>query len=161
MCDYSLHAVRNRPAVEGEPLEVYCFPTGSLGLVSETDLRSNPPSPARAASRWWEAFKEWFGLIPTPSAVCLQPGTRLVLREIPEPLQREFKVGEDEEVVFTKLNLQSTNYRDAIRFRNGQELLIQRLPVGQRIDVLSAAVSAEQWQRLLPEPAREMARLVH
>ena len=39
MCDYSLMAVPNRLAQEGEELVTHRFPTGSLGLASPPDLR--------------------------------------------------------------------------------------------------------------------------
>jgi hypothetical protein len=44
-----------------------------------------------------------------------------------------------QEVTFTQIGV--SGYRDAIRFANGTELLLQRLSVGQRIRVL--ALSAE------------------
>jgi len=39
MCDYSLMAVPNRLAQEGEELVAHRFPTGSLGLASPADLK--------------------------------------------------------------------------------------------------------------------------
>ena len=41
MCDYSLMAVPNRLAEDGEDLVVYRFPTGSLGLASPSDFYSS------------------------------------------------------------------------------------------------------------------------
>ena len=50
MCDYSLHAVKNRLANEGEQLFIHKFHTGSKGLASVTDLRNlEKPAPAARA----------------------------------------------------------------------------------------------------------------
>src|SRR5437899_13064216 len=74
MCDYSLAGLPSRLAVEGEQLVVHRFPTGSLGLAS----------PCPSVSRW-RATKQ----IP---AVCIPPGARLLLRDIPKGLQQQFSV---------------------------------------------------------------------
>ena len=86
MCDYSLAGIPSRLAVEGEQLVVHRFPTGSLGLAS----------PCASAS------KQWFPK-QTP-AVCVPPGARLLLKEIPKCLQREIGVGPAEEVIFVQLS---------------------------------------------------------
>src|ERR1700689_2479762 len=39
MCDYSLMAVPNRLAAEGEDLIAHRFPTGSMGLASPVELK--------------------------------------------------------------------------------------------------------------------------
>lgn len=158
MCDYSLHNVRNRLAVEGEPLQVHRFPTGSLGLACPADLR---PSIARLSSQardgWRQTVMNWFSpTLPTP-AVCVPPGAQLVLREIPRPLQKRLGVGAEEEVTFTQLSAVADRYRDAIRFHNGQEILIQELPVGLQLDVLCLSVSNEEDQRMPTEAFQSVA----
>ncbi len=47
MCDYSLMTVPNRLAREGEKLIFHRFPTGSMGLASQSDF--DPVSKSRAA----------------------------------------------------------------------------------------------------------------
>src|SRR5437899_3399451 len=114
MCDYSLAGIPNRLAVEGEHLVVHRF-AASVGLAS-------PCSPlAQSCS--------------TP-AVCVPPGARLLLRDIPEDLQSRIHVGASEEVTFVQLGAIAYQYRDAVRFTNGQEILLQKLKCGQRVDVL-------------------------
>lgn len=148
MCDYSLHNVRTRLAVEGEPLEVHRFTTGSLGLASPAELRPALSSPiAGQRQNWWQTIKNWFGAEPPVAAVCIPPGAQLVARDIPETLQQKLGVGPDEEVTFVQLSPETLGYRDAIRFDNGQEILIQRLPVGLRMDVLSLSASDERQIR--------------
>src|SRR5438270_9034558 len=84
MCDYSLMAVPNRLAREGEELVAHRFPTGSLGLAAPDDLKklAGPAAPARRT--WWNAVKEFLNppkMEPVP-AVCIPPGARLELRDI-------------------------------------------------------------------------------
>ncbi len=119
MCDYSLAGIQSRLAVEGEQLVVHRFPTGSLGLAS----------PCPSVSRWWSAQQ-------TP-AVCVPPGARLLFRDIPKDLQQQFGVGGTEEVTFVQLSATPYQYRDAVRFSNGREILLQKLHCGQQVDVLS------------------------
>src|SRR5579872_4877848 len=108
MCDYSLAGLPSRLAVEGEHLVVHRFPTGTLGLAS----------PCPSLSRWWSAKQ-------TP-AVCVPPGARLLLRDIPKNLQQQFGVGGAEEVTFVQLSATLYQFRDAFRFSKGQEILLQK-----------------------------------
>jgi len=114
MCDYSLAGVPNRLAVEGEQLVVHPFPTGSVGLASPCSSLSS---------------KE--------TAVCIPPGARLRLRDIPQALQ--LGLNATEEVTFVQLSAEAYQYRDAVRFQNGREILLQRLGCGQQVEVLSLA----------------------
>ena len=75
MCDYSLAHFPNRLAVEGEQLVVHRFRTGTLGLT-----------PARFS------LKQIFSPDSTP-AVCVPPGARLLLQDLPERLQQALNVG--------------------------------------------------------------------
>ena len=65
MCDYSLAGIPNRLATEGEQLMVYRFSTGARGLTS----------PNASLWRFWSK--------QTP-AVCVPPGARLLLNDIPK-----------------------------------------------------------------------------
>ena len=141
MCDYSLHALPNRLAVEGEPLLLHRFPTGTLGLASPSDLCAPAEPLDRARTGWWSRVKSWLSLSgkkPIP-AVCVPPGAQLVLRDIPQYLQQQFGVGDEEEVTFAQLSADAYSYRDAVRFNNGREVLLQKLAVGQRVDILCLA----------------------
>ena len=87
MCDYSLAHFPNRLAVEGEELVIHRFATRTLGLA-----------PGRCG---------WKQLL-SPSrlpAVCVPPGARLRLYDIPEDLQRRLGVGAIEEVTFIEQSL--------------------------------------------------------
>jgi hypothetical protein len=119
MCDYSLAHFPNRLAVEGEQLVVHRFASGSRGLVS--------PDPG---------LKELVFRCST-TVVCVPPGARLLLRDIPTPLQQQLGVGEVEEVTFVEQSAEAFRYRDAVRFSNGREVLLQYLHFGQRVEVLS------------------------
>jgi hypothetical protein len=128
MCDYSLAEVRTRLAVEGEDLTVYRFPTGTLGFTSLAELEQRPEM------RGW---RSWFSVRPTPCAVCIPPGARLVLRDIPARLQSGLGLGTEEEVVFIQIGMDAGRHRDAVRFCNNKELLLQRLAEGQRARMVS------------------------
>ena len=133
MCDYSLAGIPSRLATERERLTVYRFSTGALGLTS----------PERCRWRFWSK--------QTP-AVCVPPGARLLLRDIPKDLQRQFRVDATEEVTFVQLSAEAYQYRDAVRFRNGREALLQRLRCGQRVEVLSLCSSeSREEEHLRPE----------
>ena len=148
MCDYSLHNVNQRLAVEGEPLQVYKFPTGSLGLASPAELRPISTSPQGRTS-WWQTIKAWFSVPPPVCAVCVPPGARLVLRDIPQSLQLRLDVSAEEEVTFVQLRPELTGYRDAVRFQNGKEILLQQLPVGLELDLLGLTGFDEGLPQLL------------
>lgn len=150
MCDYSLMGFPNRLAVTGEELVVHRFPTNSLGLVSPSNLTpvancSQPPSRV-----FWPVLKSWLKIqTPTPVvAVCIPPGSKLLLHDIPPHLRDRLKVGSVEEVTFTQITSDAYEHRDAVRFGNGCELLLQRLIVGQRAVVVSVAAEPIRMVRI-------------
>src|SRR5580704_15548905 len=98
MCDYSLARVPNRLAEEGEQLVVHRFDTYTLGL-------------APAHRRLWDIL-----LRPNPPAVCVPPGARLRLRDIPRAWQRGQGLAAVEEVTFVQLSAEVFIHRDAVRF---------------------------------------------
>ena len=110
MCDYSLYTLHSRLATECEQLVVHRFQTGSVGLASPSDLMT---------------------------AVCIPPGARLFLRDIPEPLKIQFGLQSEEEVIFEQRSFEARTHRDVVRFANGSQLSLQRLQEGQRVDVIS------------------------
>ena len=129
MCDYSLAHFPNRLAVEGEQLIVHRFGSGTLGLA-----------PAQIGLK-----QLLFGGRP---AVCVPPGARLRLRDIPEYLQQSLDVSAVEEVTFVEKSLEAFAYRDGVRFANGREVLLQRLQCGQRVEVLSLDSVESEPERL-------------
>ena len=128
MCDYSLAGLPNRLAVEGEQLVVHRFETGAMGLA---------PSSL--------GLKHFHFPFRTP-AVCIPPGARLRLHDIPAHLQQRLGVGEVEDVSFVQQNAEAFSYRDAVRFRNGKEILLQFLRLGQRVDVLRLTSATDEEQ---------------
>jgi hypothetical protein len=138
-------AVPNRLAQEGEELVTHRFPTGSLGLASPGDLKraADPPAPTRKS--FWCVLKEFFNppkTEPVP-AVCIPPGARLRLNDIPARLQQEFGVNGSEEVTFTQITAAVNSYRDAVRFPNGREVRLQELREGQHVQVLDLSMAGE------------------
>ncbi|MCC6861521.1 MAG: hypothetical protein IT158_23330 [Bryobacterales bacterium] len=140
MCDYSLHSVPNRLAREGEDLVVHRFSTGSIGLAPPEEVRRAREPQVRPRG-FWAAVKSFFnpdGDHPVP-AVCIPPGARLMLQDIPESLRNNLGVSAQEEVTFTEITAAAFTYRDAVRFANGKEVRLQALREGQRVRVLSLA----------------------
>ena len=154
MCDYSLFAIPNRLATEQEDLVAHRFPTGSMGLASPTDLRRNAELRQDAPAGIWSTIKSFFSMPrmePVP-AVCIPPGARLSLQDIPHRVQQEFGVGPQEEVAFVQTSVSVNTYRDAIRFVNGRELNLQELREGQRVRVLSLALAEPMAAHIEEEP---------
>jgi hypothetical protein len=139
MCDYSLHVYPNRLAMDGEDLVVHRFGGASLGLASLADLRTVVA--CTECDTLWSKVKHWFKAQWEPQqnvpAVCVPPGARLMLADIPRGLRRELGVGEIEEVKFVQVDVEANVYHDAVRFENGQQILLQALDEGQRVKVLS------------------------
>ena len=133
MCDYSLMGLPTRLAAEREELVVHRFPTGTIGLASPLDLTGRRTDEA--------------------PAVCIPPGTRLLLRDIPILLRCKLKVDGEEEVTFTQITAAANSHRDAVRFGDGREVRLQELTVGQRVRLLgipperdSRPTAATRWE---------------
>ena len=103
MCDYSLELYRSRPAAQEEQYTLHRFPSGTMGFVAGTDCET---------------------------AVCMPAGARLSLQGINETVQRAFSIGPGEEVTMTRLEVTGHAHRDAVRFGNGREVLLQSLNAG-------------------------------
>jgi hypothetical protein len=103
MCDYSLELYRSRPAAQEEQYTLHRFPSGTMGFVAGTDCET---------------------------AVCMPAGARLSLEGINETVQRAFSIGPAEQVTMTRLEVTGHAHRDAVRFANGREVLLQSLNAG-------------------------------
>jgi len=162
MCDYSLMAVPNRLAQEGEELVAHRFPSGALGLACPADLRRVTECKPAQKRGFWCAVKDFFNppkAEPVP-AVCIPPGARLRLQDIPARLQHELSVGSVEDVTFTQISAAVNSYRDAVRFANGREVRLQELREGQRVTVLDLSVAEElDLDRLREERAEYSYRV--
>jgi hypothetical protein len=159
MCDYSLMAVPNRLAAEGEDLIAHRFPTGSLGLASPAELKhASDPMKAQVKGIWTKVKNFFSPPVWHPvAAVCIPPGARLWLGDIPDHMQRTLKVGPEEEVVFTQISAAVNSYRDAVRFSNGRQVRLQELREGQRVKVLDLSL-AEAFEPVIEEYARPFPR---
>jgi hypothetical protein len=146
--------VPNRLANQGEELVIHRFPTGSLGFASPADLCTGK-QPQTKLEGVWSMLRKLLNPLPKAEAVpavCIPPGARLMLRDIPTRVQREFGIGATEEVTVTQLSASEYAYRDAIRFKNGREVLLQKLCEGWRAKVLDLSV-AEAFE--LPQARSE------
>jgi hypothetical protein len=136
-------AVPNRLAVEQEDLVAHRFPTGSMGLASPADLRRIADPPRHQTRSFWSAVRSFFNPPRTEpvAAVCIPPGARLLLQDIPARLQNELNVSAAEEVVFTQITATVNSYRDSVRFKNGRVIRLQELREGQRVKVLDLSLA--------------------
>jgi hypothetical protein len=141
MCDYSLQGLPNRLAVAGEQLVTHRFPTGSIGMASPLDLAaSENPSGGEEHRGFWSVIKSWFDPrleMDRVAAVCIPPGARLKMSRVPEKMQRGYELRPAEEVRFVQLSADVYQYRDAIRFDNGCQQILQSLPEGVPFEVIS------------------------
>ena len=151
MCDYSLYTIQNRLAEEGEELVLHKFETGTLGFTSAADLQRAERTAAPHPDTFWATMKTWLFGRNTPRfpAVCVPPGARLLLTDLPAKVQTSLRLQPCEIVVFTEISDRSYSYRDALLLPNGTRVLLQELPVGLHAVVLS--MSGEPRTR----PARE------
>jgi len=139
-------AIPNRVAVSGDDLVVHRFEAGSVGLASAFDLRRGLEHRKAQSHGFWSKLNEFFNPPGSQStlAVCIPPGARLLVRDIPSKLQHECGFQEVEEAVFTQVTAEVNAFRDAVRFHNGVEVLLQRLHEGQRVRVLDLSSAEEQ-----------------
>jgi hypothetical protein len=91
---------------------------------------------------FWKRMRAWFRS-ETPCAVCLPPGAKLVLRDVPESLRTASGRDNDEIVEFTQSGSQY-EYRDGVQFSSGTRILLQQLPPGLEADVLNLKPTASR-----------------
>jgi hypothetical protein len=136
----------NRLANEGEVLVTHKFSTGSIGFVSSMDLCA--PSvvrPQRVDVSFWSRVKNWFAAPPSRlqiPAVCIPPGARLRVQCVPATAQRVLRVEPGDDVIFTEITATWNQFRDGLRMKDGQEILLQSLGEGVEVQVVNLA-SAE------------------
>jgi hypothetical protein len=145
-------ALENRLAECGDELLTHRFEFGTTGLAPATEVCEMIRRRAEPVQGFWAKMRRF--LNPPAdccTVVCIPPGARLLLCGLPEKLQRKQKLDSaKQEVVFTQLDRR--DYRDAVRFGNGRELSLQKLPEGLRVRVL--ALSAETVETVQEELVR-------
>ena len=130
MCDFSLHAVRSRPAKVGDKLTTRMFISGTTGFCAPED---------------------------NGMAVCLLPGTELsfadeVRRATDWPWKRPISY---KTAVFRQINKSNRcTHHDALEFPDGQLVLLTLLTAGQQATVLQLPADPQKAQE---EPAANRA----
>jgi hypothetical protein len=119
MCDFSLHAVRSRPAKVGDKLTTRLFNSGTRGFCASED---------------------------EGMAVCLLPGTELSFAEAVRRSPRwpwNTNVINYKTAIFRQINkeVQHTHH-DALEFPTGQIVLLTLLEEGQQATVLQLPTTA-------------------
>lgn len=150
MCDYSLMTFPNRLANEGEILVTHKFSTGSIGFVSAVELCTVQPDPQCTNVEFWSKVKAWFAGPTVRSAVpavCIPPGARLKVQAVPERTRQVFQAKPGDEVIFTETTATWGQFRDALRIKPNQEILLQSLGEGLQVQVVSLASSHDAPER--------------
>lgn len=88
---------------------------------------------------------------PEIPAVCVPPGARLFIADVPLELRNSLRIGPSDIAVFTETSNQPYSYRDALLFSSGKCVLLQYLTEGLRAFVLSTSLPEE----IVPEPVLE------
>jgi hypothetical protein len=101
MCDYSLESFSTLPARKGQRYVLDRFSTGSKGFTTSPGCGT---------------------------AVCIPADSRLHIEGIADDVQRRYGIGPKEDA--TMGHFEVGRYRDAVRFSNGQEVLLQFLNPG-------------------------------
>src|SRR5437867_2365701 len=126
MCWFSAdRRIATRKAIEGEELVIHDFPGNH--------------------NRWLVSAQN------RQKAVCLADGCKLRLNSIPEEMQRRLRVGSEAVAEFREVYqpaptslferiLPRPFFYDVLVLADGNRIEISRLPLGMKIDVLSAAV---------------------
>jgi hypothetical protein len=119
MCDFSLHAVRSRPAKVGDRLTTRLFNLGTRGFCAPEDQ----------------------GM-----AVCLLPGTELSFANEGRRTRTwpwSERVIAHKTAIFRQVNKANPHtHHDALEFPNGQIVLLTLLEEGQRATVLQLPTTA-------------------
>src|ERR1700688_697453 len=144
MCDYSLYEFPNRLAREGEELVTYRFPLGSLGLASPRDVENTQGK--SSGKRLWGTVRSlsagssyWSKVC----AICVPPGSRVILKDIPAQMQKDLGLCPEEGGKFIETSVDVFRHRDAIQLANGIVIPLQHLHEGQRVEVLSLVPAGE------------------
>ena len=129
MCDYSLHAVANRPAEVAETLVTTKFRcSGTRGFASPTD---------------------------SDVAVCLRPGTEIAFEKEAQTGGLIFRKNIGDRLArFRHINLDKpAQHHDALEFSNGTIVLVTDLAAGQRATVLQLPASPIEEKPQASQPA--------
>jgi hypothetical protein len=118
MCDFSLHAVKSRPAKVGDRLTTHDFGRGTRGFAAAEDANV---------------------------AVCLLPGTELSFGEGIE-IGRSWlwsRPDKYQTAIFRQVNQHNPRtHHDALEFPDGRLMLLTLMPPGREATVLQLPVTA-------------------
>jgi hypothetical protein len=130
MCDFSLHAVKSRPAKVGDKLTTHNFGTGTLGFSASEDARL---------------------------AVCVLPGTELSFAKVVRRVRLwpwSKNVINHKTAIFRQINKDRvTTHHDALEFPDGQIVLLTFLEESQQATVLQLP-AATGVESKAPAPQR-------
>src|SRR5262245_55914941 len=133
MCDFSLHAVRSRPAKVGDKLTTRMFNLGTRGFCAPQDV----------------------GM-----AVCLLPGTELSFADEVRQWSNWLRPWDEKGIRYRTAILRQIHrdkratHHDALEFPNGEIVLLTTLVEGQQATVLQLPAEPQKAEQ---EPAASRA----
>ena len=135
MCDFSLEAVRSRPAKVGDKLTTHTFNAGTRGFCAPED---------------------------EGMAVCLLPGTELSfgenIEQWPTALWSSHAISSFRTAIFRQVNKdRARTHHDALEFPDGRIILLTTLRSGQQATVLQLPADPQQARR---EPVAKPGEVV-
>jgi hypothetical protein len=129
MCDYSLNAVKNRPAKVADKLTIRMFGWSTRGFAAAEDRSL---------------------------AVCLLPGTELSFAEEVRKIHSwpwSPPTIRHKTAIFRKVHESNpTVHHDALEFPDGRIILVTFLEVGQQATVLQLPVTHQDESTRVPQP---------
>jgi hypothetical protein len=136
MCDYSLHASKNRPAVVGDKLVTHQFNNVTRGFRAADDSAE----------------------LSSATAVCLLPGTEVAFDA---PVETSGGKIHHPVAIFRKVEpLQVSTHHDALEFPDGKIVKLTDLMPGQSATVLQMPVAEPitetEKQKGTQEPVRDV-----
>lgn len=142
MCDYSLERYDSTLAQEGQNLVTHRFDSGSMGLINDPrDVQT--PTKTGIAGRIMNLVTNTQSAPTQHCPVCVPPGAIL---------QVTHQDGSVHTVKFDQITMEAFRYRDAFEYPDGRKVLIQKIPEGTRVTVLSLSKTD-------PEPTPNQANL--
>lgn len=143
VCDYSLYAIRQRLACEGDDLVTFRFETGSIGFAAISEVQQETAR-TRVQRGMLARLIDWLrlGNASCVTAVCMPPGARVELDATSLNAQDNIGLQPHSEATFDEISAESFMYRDALRLSDGRLLLLQSMPEGVRAKVVSLGSNA-------------------
>ena len=149
MFDCLALSFRNRLAQTGELLVTYRFENGTIGFASADEVDALEANVDRKNPGFWSVVGGLFPKQenrPAPvTIVCIPPGSRLVVSQLPAGSTQSALFTPLDEMTFIELETSQQRYRGAFRLRSGGILLLQCVEEGVCFRVISTELREPEF----------------